>query len=134
MPHPEDEYPDVFRSLEAGIVGVFRADPELLDAHVDRALESLQRVYLAEIRGRAAPPLSLSPRAAPIYAAIRSLGDWWLGREVIVDAEGVAQAPSRQLDPATLVTCLKRLRQVAAQWTKQDGRQGYLTRLARFVA
>ncbi len=134
MPHAEDEYPDVFRSLEAGIVGVYRADPELLDAHVDSALDSLLRAYQAELRGRAAPPVSLSPRAAPVYAAAKSLADWWLGRAVIVDGEGVAQQPGRQLDLATLCACLKRLRQVAAQWTKQNGRQGYLARLARFVA
>lgn len=134
MPHAEDEYPEVLRSLETGIVGVYRADPELLDAHVDGALEGLLRVYQAEARGRPAPPLGLSPRAAPVYAAVKSLGDWWLGREVIVDAEGVAQTPGRQLDLATLTTCLKRLRHVAAKWTKENGRQGYLTRLARFIA
>lgn len=129
-----DQYGDVLQNIEFAIAGVYRADPTLLDAHVDAALEGLLREYQAEGRGRPAPVLRLSPPAQAVYAAAKTMCDWRLGRETVVNEEGVAQTPPRALTLEEMSACLKRLRRSGETWTKRAGRQGYLNFINRFIA
>jgi hypothetical protein len=134
MPEPEDEHLDVLQNIEFGIVQAYRAAPEVMDAHVASALEALIRVYQAEARGRAAPTLSLSPAAQAVFDSAKTMCDWRLGREHLVDEQGLEVPADNQ--PKTLneiVICLKRLRRSVEFWTKKGGRQGYLKYVEQFL-
>jgi hypothetical protein len=133
MAKVEDQYPGVLRNIELAIIGVYRADRALLDAHVADALDGLMRVYQAEARGRGGPNLRLSPPAQAVFAAAKSMCDWHLGRETVVNAEGVAQDPGPALSVEEIMPCLKRLRRSVEHWTRQNGRQGYLSYVDGFL-
>lgn len=126
MPAIEEEFRDVLQNIESAVVGVYRANPDLLDAHVDDALDGLLRLYQAEARGRATPNLRFSPSAQAVFTAAKAMCDWRLGRETLVNEEGVAQDPGRPLTLDEMAACLKRLRRSVEFWTRKNGRQGYL--------
>jgi len=134
MTNFEEEYEDVLQNIEFGIVRVYHAQPTLLDVDVDHALEGLVRAYQAEQRGRAAPALRLSLPAQAVYDSVRPMCEWRLGREPLYTEAG------KKLDvgpePLTLdeiVACLKRVRKSVAFWTKERGRQGYLSFVSQFI-
>jgi hypothetical protein len=130
----EDHYLDVLQNIEYGIVQACRADPAILDAHVASALDGLIRLYQAETRGRSAPHLALSPLAQAVFDSAKTMCDWRLGRERLVDEQGIE--PGLAMTPKTLdeiVACLKRVRRSVDVWTKKGGRQGYVNYVSQFI-
>ncbi len=130
----EDEYLDVLQNIEFGIVQACRADAAILDAHVASAVDGLIRLYQAEARGRSAPALSLSPSAQAVFGSAKTMCDWRLGRERIVNEQGIE--PGLALTPKTLdeiIACLKRVRRSVDFWTRKGGRQGYVTYVSQFI-
>jgi hypothetical protein len=130
----EDDYLDVLQNIEFGIVTVYQADRSLLDAHAASALEGLMRTYQAEARGRAAPHLNLSSQAQTVFDSVKAMCEWRLGREHVVDAQGVEMGLDlKPLTPNEIVACLKRIRKSVEMWTRRNGRQGYLNFVSQFV-
>ncbi len=133
MAEVEDQYLDVLRNIEAAIAGAARAETGAVDAHVAAALDGLLRGYQAEARGKPAPAVRLTPPAQAVYLAAKSMCDWRLGRETLVNEEGVAQSLPRALTLDEIAACLKRLRRSVETWTKKNGRRGYLDFVSRYV-
>ncbi|MBB4635331.1 hypothetical protein [Longimicrobium terrae] len=126
----EERYADLLQNIEAAIVHVHRSDPELLDYDVDAALEALVSGYAAEKLGRAPKPLALAGRRLAVYEAVRHVCEWRLGREPFTAGEPALGDPVSVDD---VLACCKRVRKSAERWTKQRGRQGYLTFVAQFL-
>lgn len=133
MGRVEEDYEDVLQNIEVAIIGVYRADPSLLDAHVDAALDGLLRVYQAEARGRSAPNLHLSAPARAVFTAVQTMCGWRLGRETLVSEAGVEITPEPLLSLDVIMACLKRVRRSVALWTREHGRQGYLNFVAQLI-
>ncbi|MCS6908994.1 MAG: hypothetical protein NZM11_00255 [Anaerolineales bacterium] len=131
----EENHIDVLQNIESGIVQVYRSNPQLLDVDVEHALEGLIRAYQAEVRGRAAPAVRLSPPAQQVYETVKAVCDWRLGREHLYDDAGrpvdVGLTP---LTPEEIVACLKRIRKSVTLWTKERGRRGYLSYIIQFIS
>jgi len=62
----EEEYQDVLQNIEFAIVSTYHDHPEMMDAHVIRALEAVIGNYRAEMAGRAPDEFS----AAPVEATL----------------------------------------------------------------
>jgi len=138
----ENAYLDILQNMEFVIIHIYRARPELLDFQVDKALESLLRVYQAERKERAAPVFNLGPLDQQIYDDVASVCAFHLGRpstfsssvEIIIEGVEDEEAKKELMETLAghvtvdeIMACLKRIRQSIKQWTKQSGRQGYLT-------
>lgn len=124
MPKGEEEFPDVLLSLESAIRGVHKQHPDLQDFQVSSAIESLERTYAGESRGRA-PVLPKGAMAMEVYKAVKTASELHLGRESAVDLS----SQPLNFDPITtgdLLACLKRLRKSVNYWNKESGSQGYL--------
>ena len=127
----EEEYQDVLQNIEMAISAFYREHPELIDFHVDAALEALVRTYQREKTGGAA----VLPRPGlpqEVYQAVKTVCDWRLGRENVVDEEGQPMG----VEPLTvdeIQLCLKRLRKSIDTWTKRGGSQGYLNYIRQFL-
>ncbi|MBI2301641.1 MAG: hypothetical protein HYU66_22295 [Armatimonadetes bacterium] len=119
----EEEYLDVLMAIEMAIQQVYVARPDLVDEEVHEALEALVKSYLAESRRREARVPPLSRRAALVYADVRGICEWRLGR---ADSSGTPTAgvPLNTLNE--LLLCLKRIRKSIRLWTAEGGPRGYL--------
>lgn len=128
MPTVEEEYLDVLQNIEFAIVSVYREKPDLLDYDVDKVLNLLWTEYRNEKRDRTAPAPQLGVNAQLVYARVKSMCEWRLGRQNL-EAKKDGQPVEMGIKPLTLdeiMACLKRIRKSIELWTKQGGRQGYL--------
>lgn len=128
----EDQYLDVLQNIEAVIVGVYHDQPELTDHNVDKALSSLVRVYQARLKEQSAPPLSFKPLEQQVYDAVKAICEWRMGNHESASDEEIEAIPPKTLDE--IIACLKRIRKSINLWTRQGGRQGYLTYVTQFLS
>lgn len=146
-----EQYGDVLQNIEFAIIQVFRAQPELTDYNVEKALSGLIRVYQAQVLERAAPNLRLRDIEQAVFDAVQHMCEWRLGHSdlalpdpttddstdenaVIAVREPVDDMPD--IEPLTtqeIVACLKRIRKSVNFWTKSGGRQGYLEYVEQFL-
>lgn len=124
----EETHQDVLQNIEAAIVSVQRGHPEMLDYDVDGALEALIALYTAEQRGRTAREPALHGLRHEVFGAVRGVCEWRLGRD-----PGDHDPASDGIGAEVIVACLKRVRTSVQRWTREGGRQGYLTFIRRFV-
>ena len=153
----DEQHMDVLQNIEFAIMQVYRAQPELSDYNVDKAVGALVRVYQSQVTGRAAPKLRLREIEQAVFDAVKGMCDWRLGDVALTrpdDAEGgdddteddteddaevsAIESVEELVGPAPktteeIVACLKRIRKSVGLWTKQGGRQGYLTYIAQFI-
>jgi hypothetical protein len=128
----EDRYLDVLQNIELAIVSVYQEKPDIVDSSVDRALESLIRLYNAEISKRARPALRLGENDQLLFDRIYGMCEWRLGRSQAVPTKMEKNLPEPKR-PEEMVTCLKRIRSSVKHWTKIGGRQGYLNFVSQYV-
>ena len=131
----EERYMDVLQNIEFGIVQVYRNHPEMTDWEALAAIEALLRTYRAEARGRQARLPSLDPVADEIYNSVQAMCEWRLGREMpFSHKEGKpVEFPVTPITLDELIACLKRVRKSIRFWSREGGRQGYLTFVSQFV-
>lgn len=130
----EDDYLDVLQNIEFAIVSVYRKRPELVDYDVDVVLAALVKGYQAEQRQRQPPPLRLTELRQEVFDAVEAVCDWRLGRtEFMAPKSGQSIPAPSALTIDEILACLKRLRTSVKRWTKDGGRQGYLTFVDEFI-
>ncbi len=130
----EDEYLDVLQNIEFAIVSVYLERPELLDYDVDVVVAALIKQYGAEVQQRQVTPPRLTEPRQELYDSIAAMCNFRLGRTALMAKDGEEAFPD--LPPLTvdeIVQCLKRIRKSVQIWTKQGGRQGYLTFVGQFI-
>lgn len=76
LPAIEDDYLDVLQNIEFAIVSVYRQQPELLDAEVEKALNAVLREYQAEKQQRAARAPTLGGLPEMVYAGLKHMCEW----------------------------------------------------------
>jgi len=123
----EDEYFGVLQNIEFTIVRVHREHPHLLDYDVDGALEALVARYTAESRGRTPREPALHGLRYDVYEAVLAICEWRVGR----DPDNPPPPDMNTVEE--IVACLKRVRTSVQRWTREGGRQGYLTFVGRFI-
>jgi hypothetical protein len=130
----EERYLDVLQNIEAAIVRVYHERPDLLDYDVDAMLDALISRYKAEEQQRNPRPLRLTERQEQLFQSVQAICEWRLGRSELVaeaDEQVIAGPPPISLEE--IVACLKRIKSSVRRWTKQRGRQGYLTFVQQYV-
>lgn len=98
------------------------------------AIEALLRTYRAEAKGRQATPSCLVPLAQEVYESVETMCEWQLGHEGVLDEEGrPVEIPMQPLALDEIIACLKRVRKSINRWSREGGRQGYLTFVSKFI-
>jgi hypothetical protein len=121
---------DVLQNFEFRIIGVFRADPSLLDLDVKDALEALVRHYRAEEEQRRPSALQLHHRAQQVFSAVLEVCEWRLGK---VPFPGTDDMPDIGLPISEILECLKKIQKSVPFWSKEGGRQGYLNFVNQYI-
>ncbi|GAB4372246.1 MAG: hypothetical protein Kow00121_14430 [Elainellaceae cyanobacterium] len=129
----EEEHQDVLQNLEFAIVNVYRETPDLIDAEVLTAIESLIRTYGAEMQGKSIGSRPLRGIGKEVAEAVREMCEFRLGRINPTDPEGNAVEVPSPISLEGLVDCLKRIQSSIKFWTKERGRQGYLNYVQQFI-
>ncbi len=130
----EEEYEGVLQNLEFAIVNVAREIPDLVDFDVETALENLIRHYSAEAQNRTVTLRPLNAERQAIFDRVQAMCEWRLGRSELTAEEDLSIPMPEALSVDEIVACLKRIRKSVQRWTKQGGRQGYLTFVGQFIA
>ncbi len=126
----EDKYLDVLQNIEAGIIGVYRAHPEMTDWDALRAIEALIHTYQQKREFHPA----LKPLQQEVYVSVKSLCDWRLGETELLDDKGNPMVlPMQPLERSEILACLKRIRRSIENWNKRGGRNGYLEFVKQFI-
>src|SRR6266566_8166608 len=93
MSNVEEEYLDVLQNIEFGIIQAARADTTLIDVDVLDAVEALVRHYGAAENGRRTPDHRLAEKPARVFAAVKNMCEWRLGRRKFGDPDDEPGAP-----------------------------------------
>lgn len=129
----EERYEDVLQNIEFGIIQVYRRHPEMTDWDALQAVERLLRDYQAEVKGRQVRPPSLRHLSQQVYDSAWTMCEFRLGREHLLDEDD--RPLDLDVEPLSLdeiIACLKRIRKSINLWTREGGRQGYLTYVDQF--
>lgn len=130
----EEEHLDVLQNIEFAIVTTYGEQPELVDFDVENALTELLRIYQAEQIERPIAPRPMTDESALVFARVKAMCDWRLGRSEALTAEGGDTAPAPPpISYEVLLACLKRIRKSVRTWTKRGGRRGYLSFVQEYV-
>ncbi len=127
----EEEHLDVLQNIETVIVIIYRKHPEMTDYDVDK----VYAVLISNYRNGITDKLLIMPAgnlSILVYEQIVTICNWRLGRSSILDKKGKPLFMPELLTTETIILCLKRLRKSVETWSKQGGRQGYLTYISQF--
>lgn len=127
----EEEYEDILQNIEFAIIQEYQQDPKLLDYDVADALEALIRAYRAEAGGRTPTELRLEGKPRLVLDAVRAICEWRLGRSES-DAGSLPRV-TKPISVSEIVDCLKRIEKSVHRWNKQNGRQGYLNFVSKYI-
>lgn len=133
----EEQFYDVLQNIEASIVALYEAQPNLLDCEVQDALEALSRRYKWEQEARGTPKARLFGRSPQVFDSVARICEWRLGRGTLhgeKSSETDSLAPSPFLSLEEVVLCLQRIRSSVRLWNNEGGRQGYLRYVSQFLS
>jgi hypothetical protein len=134
----EEEHLDVLQNLEFAIVEVYRKTPDLIDAEVLTAIESLIRIYGAEAQGKSISTRPIRGASQSVAERVQFFCELRLGRLLSADPPiESGDRPGEDLPTISLevlVACLKRIQSSINFWTKKQGRQGYLDYIQNFMS
>lgn len=126
-----ERFADVLQNIEVAIYANFRQIPELTDYEVSRALEAAIRRYKDKARGRTPKERTLAEKVQIVYDAVVAVAEFRLGRKPLSEDAPAIQPGALTVED--LLACLQRLHKSVGFWTKQGGRQGYLTYIGEFL-
>ena len=130
MSNVEEDYLDVLQNIEFAIVQVAHADKTLIDVDVLDAVDALVRHYGAEENGRRTPDHRLAEKPARVFAAVKDMCEWRLGRQKLGDPDDDAGTP---IAVSALVAGLRRIQKSIRPWNKEGGRKGYLDFVSHYI-
>jgi hypothetical protein len=124
----EDQHLDVLQNIEFAIMQVYESTPDLIDAEVLKAIETVTRIYSAEAQGKSGSALTIRGISAEVAEQVKEICEIRLGRATASDIDEF-------MEPKTLtdiIDCLKRIQSSIKFWTQKGGRQGYLNFVQNF--
>ncbi|MEM6284624.1 MAG: hypothetical protein AAF787_20715 [Chloroflexota bacterium] len=113
----EQEYFDVLRSIESGIVRAYAAAPESKDRHVEKAINSLVRYYNAALKEKKPPSIKLNVQEKTLYDSVKA------ALEAHMSGNGLTEN-FRMVTLEEGVLCLKRIQKSVEQMMKLHGQSG----------
>ena len=130
----EEQYLDVLQNIEFALVSVYNQEPKLTDYGSLYAVETLIKVYTAELQGRTVALPQFQPHEQAAYDAVKSMCDWWLGRETLENAEDKGELKmDNPRTPEEIIACLKRIQRSIQGWQKRGGRRGYYEFVKQYI-
>jgi hypothetical protein len=129
----EEDFQDVLQNLEFAIVALYRDTPDLIDAEVLNAIESLIRLYSAEEKGSTAKGRPLRGTTKKVAETVKEMCEFRLGRSALETEDGQTIEMPEAIALSDLIACLRRIESSIKFWTKERGRQGYLNYIQNFM-
>jgi hypothetical protein len=131
MSWKEEEHLDVLQNIEFGIMQIYRAEKDLIDADALDAVDALVRHYVAEENGRQASEHRLTGKPVRVFLSVKEMCEWRLGRQNLAADSGYGPTPP--ITVPELVRCLRRIQKSIRRWTEVGGRTGYLEFVSQYV-
>ena len=126
----EENNLDVLQNIEFGIVQAYKSDTSIIDLDVLQGMDALLRHYGAEQNGRQCSDPALAERPARIFASVKDICEWKLGKTQDADFAADTGEP---ITVTVLVECIRKIRNSVRKWNGRGGRTGYLDFVRRYV-
>ena len=126
MPDVVEQFEGQLYQIELVVTHVFDDHPDLTDAQVDSVYEELSRRYRAEATAHEFKAGKLDGIRADLHAELLPVTELLLGRPANM-------APADPISAEDMRLCLNRLRSSIKRWSREGGRQGYLTYLSEYL-
>ncbi len=124
----KEKYLDVLQNIEFAIQAVYKVKKDLTDYDVLFAIDALIEFYTAEERKRESRDFSLSENSKEVYAGVKEMCEFRLGKE-----NEEYEVIGRPISIIELLNCLKKIKNSVNKWTKRYGRRGYLDFVKDYV-
>jgi hypothetical protein len=129
----DEKYLDVMQNIEAVIISAYRDDQSMSDYSIMSVLEALINAYTAEITRRIPRSIKLSPQEQTLFESLREICEWRLGRGNLKDNLEQSGVDVGKKTIEEILIILKRLLKSAKFWNREEGSQGYLKYINRFL-
>ena len=134
----EKEYEEVFKKIETSIIYYYKEHPDLIDSEVYTAIEWLIKYYTAESQGRTSGYSTPKGTSGELAEKVKATCEVILGKpsaekEKMLDIKKMLGFKQKVVSPSEMSDCLKRIKSSIKFWTKQNGRQGYLNYVKKFI-
>ncbi len=128
-----EKYEAVLQNLEFPIITLYRETGDLIDAEALTAIEALIRIYGAEAQGKAIAARPVRGIAGRVMDSVQYICELRVGRVPLAlkDERGEVMEIAT-ITVSELVDCLKQIQSSIKFWSKQRGRQGYLSYVSEF--
>ena len=129
----DEKYLDVMQNIESVIISAYKDDKSISDYSVMSILEALINMYTVEVTRRQPRPVKLSPQEQILFEGVREICEWRLGRGTLKDNLGQSKVDVGKKTVEEILIILKRLLKSVKFWNREEGRQGYLNYIRRFL-
>jgi hypothetical protein len=116
----EEQFVFELQVIESSIINVYRANPDLVDSQVERAVAAAIRCHNATLKGDSPSEHRLSGLDLSVFESIEEVNFSLLNGESVISIND-------------LIQCLKRVRKSTQRWSKKFGRQAYLNFVSEFI-
>ncbi len=129
----DEKYLDVMQNIESVIASAYRDDQSITDYSIMSVLEALISMYTAEETRRPPRPVKLSSLEQTLFESVKDICEWRLGRGDLKNSLEESGGDSGKKTVAEMLVILKRLLKSVKFWNREEGRQGYLNYICRFL-
>ena len=129
-----NEYPEVFMNIEMNVIEYCKAHREIVDYHINKVYEGIQRTFEKEVQGRKPPRLRWKDNEEGLYDLVMGICEVMMGEGEPLETEDgepieVVETP---LSKELMINIMKRLRSSVSLWTGSAyGRRGYIDYISR---
>jgi hypothetical protein len=130
----EERYRDVLQNIEGILMPIYDQHPKMTDYGAIYVMETLIKVFNAELQGRTAAIPQFQPYEQEAFDSVRAICYWRMGRGKMTDANG--REMDLAVEPKTaeeIIACLKRVHKSIQFWQKRGGRRAYYEYVKEFI-
>jgi hypothetical protein len=130
----EERYRGVLQNIEGVLMPVYDQNPKMTDYGAIYVMETLIKVFNAELQGRTAAIPQFQPHEQEAFDSVRAVCEWRLGRGKMTDEKG--REIDMRIEPIAIeeiIACLKRIHKSIQFWQRRGGRRAYYEYVKQFT-
>jgi hypothetical protein len=130
----EERHRGVLQNIEGVLIPVYDQHPKMTDYGAIYVMETLIKVFNAELQGRTAAIPQFQPHEQEAFDSVRAVCEWRLGRGKMTDEKG--REIDMKIESNTMeeiIACLKRIHKSIQFWQRRGGRRAYYEYVKQFI-
>lgn len=130
-----DDYPEVFMNIEMNVVDYCQRHREIVDYHINKVYDGVQRTLEKELQGKNPPRLRWKGNEEELYNMVMGICEVMMGEGEPLETEDgePIEIVEEPLPKELFVQVMKRLQSSVRLWNDSYGRRGYIDYITRMI-